>query len=82
MTDDEARAAAERLAAYLIGTCTSFAMACESLDIDEGVENNRAFCARFDELTFICGTCGWWFAVDEMSDAVDECTDCNPDTDD
>lgn len=75
MTEAEAWAIAIRLANYLVGTCTSFVQACESLEIDEGVENDKNFCCKFDELCFLCSTCGWWFAPEDLNDG-DICDDC------
>jgi len=74
------QAEAEKLAAFLLGTCSSEVAAMEQLEIDEGSFNDSAFCARFDELIHACSTCGWWFEPCDLDDA-DDCPDCRSDED-
>lgn len=74
LSDAVARAAAEEVAAQLIGTCKSPA------DLGPDVEamfDDGQFCLHLDDHVFHCETCGWWCAACEESEAQPgSCVDC------
>lgn len=67
---------AERMGAFLLGTCSTEAGACEALDIDEGLFNDAVFCAKLDEKVLCCETCGWWHEPCDIEDNGN-CGECN-----
>lgn len=73
--------AAEKIANYLIGTASSIEQACETLEFDEGWQNNSEWCAVFDGMCFCCVQCGWWCGADEYGEDIDDqlaCGECSP----
>lgn len=49
------------LADKLIGTC-------DSIDPEEELGSDIAVLREFDDLAFVCDTCGWWCGTDEAYD--------------
>ena len=54
---------AEEVSEELLGTCTALTDV-----VQDGEENDPAFCKELDELIFCCDSCGWWSETGEQDD--------------
>lgn len=68
---------ARKVAEYLQGTCSSVAVALETLGYDDELSLDDEFCAVLDDLVFECTTCNWWYEQSEMADDDErQCEEC------
>ena len=64
------------LVEHLRGTCETLSTALEAFGLDEGLENDKRFCAYLDSELMLCETCGWWAETHEVDDDGN-CEDCS-----
>lgn len=81
--------AAEVVADFLIGNASRFPYnitgALSQHNLPSGYEENKTFCATFDQLAFLCEGCGWWCSTDElhnMDRVTEKCDDCTDEIED
>lgn len=65
----------KEIAESLVGTCGTLeeALAAEDIDIEDLTTEDHVI---IDEITYNCDDCGWWFDIDDQSDAEQVCNSC------